>query len=102
MSMTRMEALAATARQPRSSGLLFDFDGTLAAIQDDPDTVQPVAGAVPALARLAPLVARLAIVSARPIGFLAASFGGVPGLVLHGLYGLERLCPDGKAETNPA
>lgn len=72
------------------SGFYFDFDGTLSGIQVDPATVQPVPGAVEALTRLAALVSAVGIVSARPVDFLRSRFGDVPGVVLHGLYGLER------------
>lgn len=72
------------------SGFYFDFDGTLARIQIDPATVLPVPGAVEALTRLTSLVRSVGIVSARPVDFLHSRFGEVPGVVLYGLYGLER------------
>ncbi|WP_282204039.1 trehalose-phosphatase [Kitasatospora fiedleri] len=72
------------------SGFFFDFDGTLSRIQVDPATVLPVPGAVGALTGLAGLVRTVGIVSARPVDFLRSRFEQVPGVVLHGLYGLER------------
>lgn len=75
---------------PDGSGFYFDFDGTLSRIQVDPATVLPVPGAVEALTRLAGLVRAVGIVSARPVDFLRSRFGEIPGVVLHGLYGLER------------
>lgn len=79
-----------THASPGGSGFYFDFDGTLSRIQVDPATVLPVPGAVQALTRLARLVRAVGIISARPVDFLRPRFGEVPGVVLHGLYGLER------------
>ncbi len=45
-------AFKLTAAQPERCGFFFDFDGTLAPIQDDPDTVEPVAGVLDALTEL--------------------------------------------------
>lgn len=75
----------------RESGFFFDFDGTLAPIQDDPATVVPVPGAVEALSLLTARAKRVAIVSARPVEFLRDRFAEVPSLALFGLYGLETL-----------
>jgi trehalose 6-phosphate phosphatase len=82
--------LEMTRTSPGGRGFYFDFDGTLSRIQVDPATVLPVPGAVEALTRLAGLVNAVGIVSARPVDFLRSRFGDVPGVVLHGLYGLER------------
>lgn len=81
--------IAETAARLSEYGFFFDFDGTLAPIQQDPESVQPVPGAVAALRSLAAKAGLAAIVSARPVAFLAGRLGGVPGLRLHGLYGLE-------------
>jgi len=82
-------ALDATAEQPRRAGFFFDFDGTLAPIQEDPETVRPAPGIVEPLARLATLVGRVAVVSARPVEFLRPHLATVRPVTLHGLYGLE-------------
>lgn len=82
-------ALQRTRTSPDACGFYFDFDGTLSRIQVDPATVQPVPGAVRALTRLAGRVRVVGIVSARPVDFLQSRFEAVPGVVLHGLYGLE-------------
>lgn len=81
--------LARCAARLGEYGFFFDFDGTLAPIQPDPESVQPVPGAVGALGSLAAKAGLTAVVSARPVAFLAGRLGGVPGLRLHGLYGLE-------------
>lgn len=88
--------VARTAARLGEYGFFFDFDGTLAPIQQDPESVRPVPGAAAALASLARNAALAAVVSARPVAFLAGRLGGVPGLHLHGLYGLE-YSPDGGA-----
>jgi len=66
--------------------MFFDFDGTLAAIGDDPAAVCPVDGATAMLAQLAATIDRVAIVSARPVAFLREHFTNID---LYGLYGLE-------------
>lgn len=88
--------VARTAARLSEYGFFFDFDGTLAPIQQDPESVEPVPGAVTALASLAANAALTAVVSARPVAFLAGRLGGVRDLRLHGLYGLE-YSPDGGA-----
>ncbi len=81
--------LARTAARLSEYGFFFDFDGTLSPIQEDPESVQPVPGAAEALCSLAAKAGLAAIVSARPVAFLAGRLGDVPGLRLYGLYGLE-------------
>jgi len=83
------KALADTADRLGEHGFFFDFDGTLSALGDDPQAVGPVPGALDALAALTGRAALVAVVSARPVSFLADRLGSVPGLRLHGLYGLE-------------
>ena len=75
--------------QLRRTAFFFDFDGTLSAIGPDPEKVRPVDDAPEALAELAGRAAYCAVVSARPVEFLARQLHAVPGIVLHGLYGLE-------------
>jgi trehalose 6-phosphate phosphatase len=77
-------------------GFFFDFDGTLSPIGEDPEAVVPVPDAVDALAALAGEAALVAVVSARPVGFLGDRLGHVPGLHLHGLYGLEYSADGGR------
>jgi trehalose 6-phosphate phosphatase len=83
-------AVALAAERGAGGGFFFDFDGTLAPIREDPEVVEPVAGAVEALGRLAAAARRVDIVSARPVDFLRRRLGGAGALTLHGLYGLER------------
>jgi trehalose 6-phosphate phosphatase len=71
------------------TAFFFDFDGTLSAIGPDPEKVVPVDDAPEALAALVGRSGYCAVVSARPVQFLARQLHAVPGLVLHGLYGLE-------------
>ncbi len=72
---------------PRHTALLFDFDGTLAPIVDDPAAARPVAGAIELLEALVPRFGRVAVVSGRPRSFLVEHVG--PAVDLSGLYGLE-------------
>jgi trehalose 6-phosphate phosphatase len=95
-------AVSSIAGRGAESGFFFDFDGTLAPIQEDPDTVLPVPGAVAALGRLAAVARRVDIVSARPVAFLRGRLAGAEGLTLHGLYGLETLRDGGPLETDAA
>jgi trehalose 6-phosphate phosphatase len=69
-----------------------DFDGTLAPLVPDPETSSPVAGAVETLAELARRGAQIAVVTGREAS-TAVRLGGldqIPGIVVIGLYGLER------------
>ncbi|WP_084958330.1 trehalose-phosphatase [Thermoactinospora rubra] len=83
------EALRIAGGAPGSTGFFFDFDGVLAPIQADPAAVRPTPGVVERLADLVRLTARVGVISARPVSFLRDRLGGVPGLSLYGLYGLE-------------
>jgi trehalose 6-phosphate phosphatase len=82
--------LAPFLARPDRAGILCDFDGTLSAIVDDPARARPVPGAVRVLGRLARDYRTVAVISGRPVAFLREHLGG-RGLVLSGLYGLERL-----------
>ncbi len=77
-----------------SAGVFSDFDGTLAAIVDDPASARPLTGAADALEALARRYARVGVISGRPGAFLAEHLGG-RGVALTGLYGLEVVTPDG-------
>lgn len=96
--MVRPEAppapLAPLAASPGTSGILTDFDGTLAPIVGDPAAAEPLDGAVDVLHRLACRYALVAVVSGRPASFLAdrlelADGNRQSGLLATGLYGLE-------------
>jgi trehalose 6-phosphate phosphatase len=82
--------------------MLFDFDGTLSPVDDDPAAVSPVPSALDALRALARTVRRVAIVSARPVDFLRTRFTGIGAVDLYGLYGLEHSSGDGPTVTEPA
>ncbi|HVE46954.1 MAG TPA: trehalose-phosphatase [Acidimicrobiales bacterium] len=85
--------LDALIANPAASGILTDFDGTLAPIVGNPAAAEPLAGAVDVLHRLARRYARVAVVSGRPARFLAGHLrlaaGEPSGLLATGLYGLE-------------
>lgn len=92
---------------PGRAGVLTDFDGTLAAIVDDPGLSRPLPGAVDALHRLATVYRRVAVVSGRPASFLATHLelagrpaGAGEGLLAVGLYGLE-VADGGRVTTDP-
>ena len=82
--------------------LFFDFDGTLAPVDDDPTAVRPAPKVLAAIEALAPVVQRVAIVSARPVEFLRDQLGGLAGVDLYGLYGLEHSHCGGETVTEPA
>jgi trehalose 6-phosphate phosphatase len=92
-------AIAVTSAQLDRHGFFFDFDGTLSAIVEDPEAVVPVPDAVDALAALAREAALVAVVSGRPVAFIGSRLGHVPGLHLHGLYGLEYSADGGRTVT---
>ncbi|HET9170404.1 MAG TPA: trehalose-phosphatase [Actinospica sp.] len=81
------------------TAFFFDFDGTLSEIGPDPEKVRPVEDAPEALAALVGQAAYCAVVSARPVAFLARQLHAVPGLALHGLYGLEYSADGGATVT---
>jgi len=94
--------LAPLLADPRSSALFLDFDGTLSPIVADPAEARPLPGVPGVLARLVGRFALVAIVSGRPLAFLAEALGPVPGLHVSGLYGLESAGPDGRGVVDPA
>jgi trehalose 6-phosphate phosphatase len=99
-SLSVSEALSTTAARADNCVFFFDFDGTLAPIQDDPDAVQLAPGVLESITALARRVRRVSLVSARPVDFLRSRFPGVP-LTLHGLYGLESEYVPGRTVTYP-
>lgn len=98
----RLVALAPIAAAGHRAVVVTDFDGTLAAIVGDPAAARPVPGARAALARAVGEFGTVAVVSGRPLAFLAGHFGDVGGLVLVGLYGLERRIGDRLVQAEAA
>ncbi len=80
--------VAALTARPRRTALLLDFDGSLSAIVERAPDARPLPDAPAVLARLTAHFGRVAIVSGRPIGFLAEHLP-VDGLTYVGLYGME-------------
>jgi trehalose 6-phosphate phosphatase len=76
---------------PTTAGIFLDFDGTLAPIVAVPDEARPLPGVASTLGRLAVRYRRVAVISGRPLAFLAEHLGEGSGAVeFVGLYGLER------------
>jgi trehalose 6-phosphate phosphatase len=82
--------LVPLAADPAHGALFLDFDGTLAAIVEDPTAARPLPGVRALLADLAGPFALVAVVSGRPTAFLTEVLGDPAGVTLAGLYGLER------------
>lgn len=78
------------ATRAKGSGLLTDFDGTLSLVTEDRDRAAPLPGAREALAVLGERLGLVAVVSGRPVSYLAAHFGDLEDVRLVGLYGLEQ------------
>lgn len=100
MNVDTPAALAALfAARPEESGLFTDFDGTLAPIVADPAAAAPLPGTTEALGEMAGRLAKVAVVSGRPVSFLARRLGpaAAKGVELYGLHGLERW--DGKGPS---
>jgi trehalose 6-phosphate phosphatase len=87
---SRPAAIEALVKDPATSGLVLDFDGVLSPIVEDPteSRMPDRVGAV--LTRLAGALGLLAVISGRPVDFLAQRVR-VPGLQLLGSYGIERI-----------
>jgi trehalose 6-phosphate phosphatase len=98
--LSAADALSATADRADNCIFFFDFDGTLAPIQDEPDAVQLAPDVLETIVDLTTRVRRVSLVSARPVDFLRSRFPGVP-LSLHGLYGLESQYVPGETITYP-
>lgn len=94
------DRLAPLRASPSTSVICSDFDGTLAAIVDDPSAARPWPGAPEVLARLCDEYAVVAVVSGRPVAFLQRALP-VSGLHLSGLYGLEAVV-DGARWDHPS
>lgn len=91
----------ATADRADRCVLFFDFDGTIAPVQDDPAQVRPLPELVTAIRALAEVV-KVVIVSARPVEFLQEQLTGLGPVDLYGLYGLEHKHSGGETVTEPA
>lgn len=82
--------LGVLSEDPARTALLTDFDGTLAAIVPDPETAEPLAGAPEVLQALGERFAVVAVVSGRPVRFLARHLAvAAPAVRLYGGYGVE-------------
>jgi trehalose 6-phosphate phosphatase len=81
--------VAALTVHSERTALLLDFDGSLSPIVELPQYARPLPEAPALLGRLAARFGRVAIISGRPIAFLAAQLP-VEGLLFVGLYGLEQ------------
>src|SRR5487761_1842009 len=82
--------LAALVEDPSGAAVLTDFDGTLAPIVDDPERALALPGAAEVLGELSRHLAVVAVVSGRPVRYLAAHLEAAGPLVrLYGGYGVE-------------
>ncbi len=84
-------ALEPFARRPAEAALFLDFDGTLAEIVADPADALALPGVPAVLERLGRRFGQVAVVSGRPVSFLAVALGSPDGVHLAGLYGLEEV-----------
>jgi trehalose 6-phosphate phosphatase len=101
-----VRALQAIIRSPGDTVVGLDFDGTLAAIVDDPEQAYADRAAVTALGRLAERVRAVVVITGRPVGTAVrlGGFDSVPGLgtmVVLGQYGVERWNADGNDYVVP-
>lgn len=97
---TRLTAMEAIAADPATAGLVLDFDGVLSPIVEDPTTSVMPDRVASTLSRLAKKLGLLAIISGRPVDFLADRVR-VPGVPLLGSYGIERIRADGRRQVDP-
>jgi trehalose 6-phosphate phosphatase len=98
MPLDLSTALAPLRADPSESVLLFDFDGTLSPIVDDPGAARPLGGVVERLDHLAATYRRVGAVSGRTVDFLAEHLPAA--MDLSGLYGLEARI-DGQTVEHP-
>ncbi len=94
-----MTAWADLKRDPATTGVFLDYDGTLSTIVLDPDLARPLDGAVEVLRAVAERYTSVAVVSGRPVRFLIEHLrlAGQP-ITAYGLYGLESAVGDVVAE----
>ncbi|GAB3250562.1 trehalose-phosphatase [Kineosporia babensis] len=95
----RADVIARLNTSGSRTGIVMDFDGVLSPIINDPAASQLLPGLAATLERLAGRLDLVALLSGRPVAFLAERVP-VPGLVLLGSYGLERQV-DGSSVTGP-
>lgn len=88
-------------RRAGEAAIFCDYDGTLAPIVPDPSQAVPAVAVPGLLARLARKVALVAVVSGRPVEYLAAVLGPPEGVLLAGLYGMEEVGADGVLRRDP-
>jgi trehalose 6-phosphate phosphatase len=81
------DPLASLRRDPAAAGIFSDFDGTPSPIVAVPALAEPLAGIPELLRELARRYRLVAVVSGRPVAFLAARLPA--SILLAGLYGLE-------------
>jgi trehalose 6-phosphate phosphatase len=81
------DLLTAVRAHPERTVLLFDFDGTLSPIVEDPSDARPLPEVAELLEALAARYRLVGAVSGRPVDFLASQLP--EALALSGLYGLE-------------
>lgn len=77
-----------------NAGLVMDFDGVLSRITEEPEASELLPGTQEVLASLATSLSVVALLSGRPVNFLAAR-ATIPGVELYGSYGLEHLTDNG-------
>ena len=82
-----MDALEVLRRELSTAGVFVDFDGTLSPIVPAAADARPLPGTGDVLRHLSEVAGRVAVVSGRPIEYLAAHLP--ESIELHGLYGLE-------------
>lgn len=97
---SRPTAMQAIAENPANAGLVMDFDGVLSPIVQDPTTSVMPHEVAATLARLAKALGLVAIISGRPVDFLADRVR-VPGIRLLGSYGIEQIQADGRRQIAP-
>lgn len=97
MTLNLDAAIGILSAEPATTVLCCDFDGTLAPIVPDPELASPAEGSIDALVLLASRLQRVAVISGRPLEFLARRLGpDVRGSSdLFGRYGAEHAHPDG-------
>jgi trehalose 6-phosphate phosphatase len=78
------------AARPQDTAVLVDFDGSLSPIVDRPEDAVALPAAVAVVTELVEVMGRVAVVSGRPVEFLAGHLP-VRGLALVGQYGVESL-----------
>jgi trehalose 6-phosphate phosphatase len=96
---SRPTAIEALADDPARSGLVLDFDGVLSPIIEDATLSAMPERVAATLARLAPVLGLLAVLSGRPVEFLAGRVR-VSGVRLLGSYGIEQIS-DGVRRIDP-